>query len=123
MTTFAILRKIWPYLAIAALAFVVLFQRNTITGKAAKLTAAESRIADLNKANRDNVLTLASIASRQPDNDAIATAVAAKLKGNTVREIETRTIIERARANDPAVRAWGAVPVPISVRSALRSRP
>lgn len=123
MTTFAILRKFGPYLLIVALAFVVLFQRNTITGKAAKLSAAESRIVELNRTNRDQVAVLASVASRQPDNDAIATAVAAKLNGNTVREVETRTIIERAKANDPAVRAWGDAPVPSVVREALRSRP
>ena len=49
MTTLAILRKFGPYLLIVALAFVVLFQRNTITGKAAKLDAAEQRISELDR--------------------------------------------------------------------------
>ena len=121
MTTFAILRKFGPFLLIVALAFVILLQRNTITGKAAKLEAANAEIGNLTDANKSLNVTLKSVASRQPDNDAIATAVAAKLNGNTVREVETRTIIERAKANDPAVRAWGDAPVPSVVRDALRA--
>lgn len=120
--TFAFVRKFWPFGIIVALAFVVLFQRNTITGKAAKLEAAESRIKDLGETNRFNAEVIGTLSKRQFDNDAIAAAVAAKLNSNRARTIETRTVIERAMRNDPVVRAWGDTAVPVGVREALRAR-
>lgn len=122
MTWLTILRKFWPLLVIVPLAFVVLFQRNTITGRTAERDAAVARVADVTTANKGLSDTIASMAAARVDNDAIAEAVAKRIGNTNTRLVETRTIIEKATRNDPAVRTWGAVPVPSSVREALRPR-
>lgn len=123
MTTLAILRKFWPLFVIVPLAFIVLFQRNTITGRTAERNAAVARVADVSEANKSLSHALDTVRQARVDNDAIADAVAARIGSNSARLVETRTVIERVKANEPAVRAWGAVPVPSSVREALRARP
>ena len=120
--TLKFILKLAPYLAIVALIFVVLFQRNTITDRNAKVAAAAVRVADVTDANKSLAKALDATKQARIDNDAIAEAVAARIGGTQTRLVETRTIIEKAKANEPAVRAWGAVPVPVSVRQALRAR-
>lgn len=122
LTTLAILRKFWPLFVIVPLAFLVLFQRNTITGRTAERDAAVARVADVTEANKGLAHALDTVKQARVDNDAIADAVAARIGSNQTRLVETRTIIERAKANEPAVRAWGDAPVPSSVRAALRAR-
>lgn len=122
MTTWAFIRKFWPFGLIVALAFVVLFQRNTITGRTAERDAATARVKDVSEANAGLRRTLDVMAAARVDNDAIAEAVAKRIGNTQTRLVETRTIIEKAKRDDPAVRNWGAVPVPSSVREALRAR-
>ena len=122
MTTWAFVRKFWPFGLIVALAFVVLFQRNTITGRTAERDAAQARVKDVSEANAGLQATIRTMASARVDNDAIAEAVAKRVGNTQTRLVETRTIIEKAKRDDPAVRNWGAVPVPSSVREALRAR-
>jgi hypothetical protein len=121
MTAWVILKRFWFVLPLVGLLITVLLQRNHITAQAGDLKAAQVHVTDLTNANKGYVDALATIKQQRVDNDAIATAVAARLSGNTVRETNTRTIIEKAAANDPAVRDWGSTPVPSGVRGALRT--
>jgi hypothetical protein len=111
--------KLLPYVGIALLFAIVLFQRNEITGKAAKLEAAELANKSLATANDQNQRVIADFAKQRIDNDKIAAAVASKIETNSVREIRTNTIIQEALNNDPQVRDWANVPVPAGVRAAL----
>jgi hypothetical protein len=120
--TFAFVRKFWPFGLIVALGFVVLFQRNTITSRTAARDAAQARVKDVSEANAGLQRTLDVMAKARIDNDAIAEAVAKRIGNAQTRLVETRTIIEKARRDDPVVRDWGAVPVPSRVREALRTR-
>ncbi len=119
--TLKFLKLFGPYILIVGLVMMILIQRNTITGKTAKLEAAEVANAQLTEANKANVIALNAVRQQRIDNDAIAEAVAAKLTENGVRETNTRTIIEREVRNDPKVRAWGDTAVPDSLRRALRA--
>lgn len=116
------LLKYWWVTAIGGLLITVLWQRNDLTAKNAAIHAAAVRITDLDNANKSQKAALDKIGAAKVDNDAIAAAVAAKLQGNTVRETNTRTIIEKAAANDPAIKSWYDTPVPGGVRDALRAR-
>jgi hypothetical protein len=120
--TWGALLKFWWVPLCAALVVTVLLQRNDITSKKAAIDAAATRITDLDNANRNQKAALDKVTAARIDNDAIAVAVAAKLQGNTVRETNTRTIIEKAAANDPVIRDWASEPVPGGVRDALRAR-
>lgn len=115
------LLRFGPYIALALLVGVVLWQRAHIAEQAGDLKVERAKVADMTEANKTLSQTIDMVTRRQVDNDAIAAAVTAALQGNTQREVQTKTIIERAVQNDPAVRDWGGVPVPSSVREALRS--
>lgn len=123
MTTLLFFKKFWPFGIIVVLAFVVMFMRTTIATRTADRDAARARVAEVTEANKSLNDTVKSFAQQRVDNDAIAEAVAARIGGNTTRLVETRTIIEKAKRDDPVVRAWGALLVPSSVREALRARP
>ena len=119
--SWALVRKFWWLPLLIALAGVVLWQRNTITDKSAKLAAAEVRVTDLTKANKTLSDFQAGLEKMRVDNDAIATAVAGKIQLNNTREIHTRVEIEKAVRDDPATRDWANQPIPDSVRKALRA--
>lgn len=119
----SLLRKFWPALPIAALAVYVAILTLENRTKAADLKVAEAKAAVLQSANDSTAKALAAVTAQRVDNDAIATAVAAKLGTNTTHETTIRTTIEKAVANDPKVAAWADTPVPDSVRAALRSNP
>lgn len=112
-------RRFWPLFVIVPLAFVVLIQRTTISDKTAKLDAKTAEAANLSKANAANVRIIEGFSKQRIDNDAIAEAVATRLNKNGVREVNTRTVIERLKRDDPQVRDWANVPVPDSVRRTL----
>lgn len=122
MTWLLFIKKFWPFGVIIVLAFAVLFMRNTITDRTAERDAAKARVADVTEANAGLKRALELAGQARIDNDAIAEAVALKLKGTQARVVEYRTTIEKVKANDPVVRAWGVVPVPSRVREALRAR-
>lgn len=115
------LLRFGPYIALALLVGVVLWQRAHIAEQAGDLKVERAKVADMTEANKTLSQTIDMVTRQRVDNDAIAAAVTAALQGNTQREVQTKTIIERAVQNDPAVRDWGGVPVPSSVREALRS--
>lgn len=115
----ALFKRFWFVIPIVALAFIVLFQRNTITGRTAERDAAVKAEAQVREANRSQEETIRRMAGARIDNDAIAEAVAARIGDVRTREVNTRTIIERAKANDPQVRDWADSPIPNGVRGAL----
>lgn len=117
----AFVKRFWPLFVIVPLVFVILFQRNTITGRTAERDAAVKAEAQVREANRSQEETIRRMAGARIDNDAIANAVAAKLTAVKTREVNTRTIIERAKTNDPQVRDWADSPIPNSVQRALNS--
>lgn len=116
--TFA--KRFWPLFVILPLAFVILFQRNTISRQDGKLAVNEVEIGALKKANEQNVKVIEGFRQMQVDNEAIARNVAALLSNNATREVHTREIIERAKQDDPQVRDWANQPVPSGVRRALQ---
>ncbi len=122
MTWLVFVKKFWPLFVIVPLAFVVLFQRNAITDRTAKMEAAQARVKDVTEANKSLNDTVKSFAQQRIDNDAIFENLSSRLGVNTTRVVETRTIIEKAKRDDPTVRAWAGVPVPNSVRTGLRAR-
>lgn len=117
----ALVKRFWYVIPLVGLLITVLVMRNDLTDKTAKLDAANVRVTDVTAANKGLSTALDKVNAARVDNDAIATAVAAKLGTNTVRETNTRTIIEKAAANDPAVRNLVDTPLPDSVRAGLRA--
>jgi LysB family phage lysis regulatory protein len=120
--TWKLALKAVPFIAIALLIGLVLWQRNSITAAEATAEAQKVRIEDLNKANASLDATVKDFAAQRVANDKIFGDLLAAVGGNETRLVETRTIIEKAIANDPVVRAWYDTPVPDSVREALRAR-
>lgn len=119
VTAWAFFKRFWPLFVIVPLIFAVLMMRTTISDTKARLAAKTTEAANLSKANAANVKIIEGFSQQRIDNDAIATAVAAKLNNNGVREVNTRTVIERLKRDDPQVRDWANVPVPDSVRRTL----
>ena len=117
----ALLARFWYALPIAGLLVAVWFLREDNRVQAADLKAATEHVATLETANKGLSQAIDAVKAQRVDNDAIATAVAAKIANNSVREVNTRTIIEKAAANDPHVASWADTPVPDSVRQALRA--
>lgn len=120
MTTFAIIRKFWYVVPLVGLMFAVLFMRASLAHKDTQLVTAHAQVEDLTKANKDAQIVIKSFAQQRIDNDAIASAVASKIKITNTRETNYQTTIERI-AGEPQVRDWRAVPVPASVRGALQA--
>ncbi len=121
--TWAVVRKFWYVLPLVGLLLLVLWQRNSLTDKTAKLDAANVQVTSLTSANKADQDAFAALRGARVDNDAIAAAIAAKLGDNRTIETNTRTIIERAARDDPATRDWASQPVPLSVRGALHASP
>lgn len=117
----ALFKRFWFVIPLVALAFIVLFQRNTITGRTAERDAAQAQAAQLQETNEANQDIIEALAQARIDNDAIAEAVAARIGEVRTREVNTRTIIERAKQDDPVVRDWANEPIPSSVRGALNT--
>lgn len=122
MTWLVFLGRYWYVPAIVALVFVVLWLRNDNLAKDGNLKAATTQVTDLTRANKAAQGALDKVTAIRVDNDAIAVAVAAKMGSNTTREVHTNTVIEKAAANDPQVRALVDTPLPDSLRAALRAR-
>jgi len=119
MAYLALARKFAPWLAFALLIAAVGYLRLDSKAKAAKLELAESRVADVEDANRFIRQALDAVAAQRADNDAIAADVAARLSGNAVREVHTQTVIEKAIFHDPTSRNWADEPIPDSLRAGL----
>jgi len=117
----SLLARFWYAVPIAGLAVAVWFLHEDNAVKAAKLEAAAQQVKTVTAANAGLLAAIDAAKAQRVDNDAIAAAVAAKVGGNTTRETNTRTIIEKAVANDPKVADWASSPLPSSVREALRT--
>jgi hypothetical protein len=116
-----LLRRFWPAIPIVGLAVALWFSREDAKAAKANEAAAVEHVATVEKANEQLAGALDTIKQQRVDNDAIAAAVAARLGANTIRETNTKTIIEKAVSNDPKVRDWAGAPIPDSVREALRA--
>lgn len=114
------LKRFWPLFVIVPLAFVILFQRNTISQQSGDIAVKEVQITGLTNANEQNVKVIESFRQMQVDNEAIAQNVASLLSNNATREVHTREVIERAKEDDPLVRDWANQSVPSGVRRALQ---
>jgi hypothetical protein len=119
LTALKFAKTFGPYIAIVGLIMAVLFLRNDVTGAHAERDVAKQEAANLHAVNAENARTIASMGQQRVDNDAIATAVAAKVGANVQRETRIVTVLKEGTRNDPQVRAWAATPVPSSVRGAL----
>ena len=117
----SILRRFWYVVPLIGLTFALLFMRADLAKKETALVTSKAQVADLTKANKDAQTVIAAFAQQRIDNDAIAELVAAKIKVTNLRETNYQTTIERIATNDPAVRDWRNVPVPVGVRSALQA--
>lgn len=115
----AALRKFWPAIPIAVLAAYAGYQHYQHERAEDQLSALMTVNETLSDANNSQERSLAAVSAQRIDNDAIATAVAAKLSASVTHETNTRTIIEKAVSNDPKVADWAATPVPVVVRRAL----
>lgn len=118
---FAYILRFWYIPALLAAAFTILWLRNDNLEKSGDLKAANVQVADLMRANKAAQVALDKVTAIRIDNDAIATAVASKIGSNTVREVHTNTVIEKAAHDDPQVRALVDTPLPDSLRQALRA--
>jgi hypothetical protein len=116
-----LLRRFWPAIPIVGLAVALWFSREDAKTAKANEAAAVEHVATVEGANKQLAGALDAIKQQRVDNDAIAAAVAARLGANTIRETNTKTIIEKAVSNDPKVRDWAGAPIPDSVREALRA--
>lgn len=119
--SWAIARKLAPFVIIALLAGAVLWLRGDITRIRAEREAAKVQVATVTKANETLARSLETVQQQRIDNDAIAAAVALRIGENRTVETRTNTIIQEKAANDPVTRDWLSVPVPDGVREALRS--
>jgi hypothetical protein len=117
----AFIKRFWYVAPLLALAFIVLFQRNTITGRTAERDAALKAEAQVREANRSQEETIRRMGAARIDNDKIAEAVAARIAGIKAREVHTNTVIRELKNNDPNVRAWADSPIPVGVRDAVNA--
>ncbi len=113
-------RRFWPAIPIVGLAVALWFSREDAKTARADTEAAKQHVQTVETANASLRSAIDGLKQQRVDNDAIAAAVAAKLGSNATREVQTRTIIEKAVQNDPKVRDWADSPLPDSVRAALQ---
>jgi hypothetical protein len=104
-----------PYIAIVGLIMAVLFLRNDNTAAHAGEKAAKVEAAGLREANAADARTIASFGQQRIDNDAIASAVAARVNVNVTHETRVVTALKDAKRNDPQVRNWADTAIPGSV--------
>lgn len=117
----ALLKRFWYVLPLIAMGAALMITRGTLADVRGDLKAADARVQSLNEANATLSHTIDMVGQQRVDNDAIAAAVAMQLQSNVARETTTRTIIERAAHDDPAIADWGSGAVPDGVRAALRA--
>ena len=117
----ALLRRYWPFLAIAGLVMVVLYMRGDIASLKADKDRAETKAATLESVNKTNAKVIEGFAAQRLANDAIIQQLAGARTANATRETTVRTIIEKEARNDPVVRDWLNQPVPSGVRRAINA--
>lgn len=117
----SLLRRYWPFLAIAGLVMALLYMRGDLASMKADKDAAETKAATLESVNKSNVAIIEGFAAQRLANDAIIQRLGEIKAGNVERETTVRTIIEREARNDPTVRDWLNQPVPSGVRGAINA--
>lgn len=104
-----------------ALAGVALWYRAEAVEADRDRREAEASLETAVNANRNLTASLANATKARLQNDALLVRLNQELSRLENRTIETRTIIEREAANDPAVASWLDTPIPNGVRDALNS--
>lgn len=117
----ALLRRYWPFLAIAGLVMALLYMRGDIASLKADKDRAEAKAATLESVNKTNARVIEGFAAQRLANDAIIQQLAGARTANATRETTVRTIIEKEASNDPVVRDWLNQPVPSGVRRAINT--
>ncbi|QJD54557.1 hypothetical protein [Sphingomonas phage Kharn] len=117
----ALLRRYWPFLAIAGLVMALLYMRGDIASLKADKDRAEAKAATLESVNKTNARVIEGFAAQRLANDAIIQQLAGARTANATRETTVRTIIEKEARNDPVVRDWLNQPVPSGVRGAINA--
>lgn len=117
----SLLRRYWPFLAIAGLVMALLYMRGDLASMKADKDAAQTKAATLESVNKSNVAIIEGFAAQRLANDAIIQRLGEIKAGNVERETTVRTIIEREARNDPTVRDWLNQPVPSGVRGAINA--
>jgi hypothetical protein len=116
-----LIKRFWWLVPLIGMMFAILIMKANLAHKDEVITTANAKNADLTKANADSKRQIDNFAAQRIDNDAIAAAIVVKQGTNTVREINTRTIIEKAGKDDAQVATWNNTSVPVSVRRALQT--
>ncbi|QJD54502.1 hypothetical protein P9A30_gp60 [Sphingomonas phage Lucius] len=117
----ALLRRYWPFLAIAGLVMALLYMRGDIASLKAAKDRAEAKAATLESVNKTNARVIEGFTQQRIANDAIIQQLTGVKTANAERETTVRTIIEKEARNDPVVRDWLNQPVPSGVRRAVNT--
>lgn len=112
--------KLAPYAAILLLVIAVMFMRGEKLKAESLKDRAVAEANALREVNKQNADTIKGMADNQATNDQIVKDLAADVAAIRERGVTTRTIIEKAAANDPIIKTWTEEPVPAAVRDALR---
>lgn len=117
----ALLRRYWPFLAIAGLVMALLYLRGDLAKMKADRDAAQTKAATLQAVNDTNAKVIEGFAAQRLANDAIIQRLGEIKTVNLGRETTVRTIIEKEARNDPVVRDWLNQPVPIGLQRAINA--
>ncbi|QJD54442.1 hypothetical protein P9A28_gp56 [Sphingomonas phage Eidolon] len=117
----AFVKRFWHWFAIAGLLFVVLYLRGDNASLEGRAKSAEVKAATLQKVNDANAEVIKGFTEQRLANDAIIQSLAGAKTANATREVEVRTVVERAARNDPTVRDWLNQPIPSGVRGAINA--
>ncbi|MAQ09593.1 MAG: hypothetical protein CMQ11_07140 [Gammaproteobacteria bacterium] len=117
----ALLRRYWPFLAIAGLVMALLYMRGDLASMKADKDRAEAKAATLESVNKTNAKVIEGFTQQRIANDAIIQQLTGARTANATRETTVRTIIEKEARNDPVVRDWLNQPVPSGVRRAINT--
>lgn len=116
-----LLRRYWPFLAIAGLVMALLYMRGDLASMKADKDRAEAKAATLQAVNDTNAKVIEGFAAQRLANDAIIQRLGEIKTLNLGRETTVRTIIEKEARNDPVVRDWLNQPVPIGLQRAINA--
>lgn len=112
--------KLAPYALIALLLIGVLYFRGEMLKSDGIADTARIEADSLRAINAKNAEAIERQVAAIKANASIMAAMQADLAAIRDRREVTRTVIQKAAANDPVVKSWVETPVPDSVRDALR---
>ncbi len=112
--------KLAPYALIALLLIGLMYFRGEMLKSDGIADTARAEADSLRAINAQNADTIERQVAAAEANASIMADLQADVAAIRGRRETTRTIIEKAAANDPVVKSWVETPVPDSVRDALR---